>query len=141
METNNLTISLCDNVGDDETLYRVIKRSRPDCVTKNNGISPALFKDPNGVSVDRDGGRSEDDIIRYIVDSTFEKRAKAIVSLVSAVCFEIGVDIIPAPSVLNPFHANIFLNDNEQIGNLQALQLADRCKIVYYNSAMEWTIA
>ena len=81
-------IALSSVIEDRETLYRVVKRSRPDCITKNREISPALFKDLGGNSVDRDGGREEAEVIRFITEVTFLKRAKAVASLSAGSCFK-----------------------------------------------------
>ena len=81
-------IALSTTVEGSETLYRVVKRSRPDCITKNREISPALFKDLGGNSVDRDGGREEAEVIRFITEVTFLKRAKAVASLSAGSCFK-----------------------------------------------------
>ena len=62
---------------DNELLYRVIKRSRPDCINSKGEVSPALFKDKDGVSVDRDGDRTETEVISFIIENTFPKRANA----------------------------------------------------------------
>lgn len=42
----------------DEKLYRVIKRSQPDTVDENGHPTSALFKQDDGVSVDRDGKKA-----------------------------------------------------------------------------------
>lgn len=46
-----------------EILYRAVKRSQPDTIDEHGKPTPALFKDDNGVSVDRDGDRFEPEII------------------------------------------------------------------------------
>ena len=132
-------MALEDKVGDRETLYRVLKRSRKDCLTKSGRVTAALFKDAMGVSVDRDGGRSEAECRNFIIKATFPKRAKAITEISSGLCFEIGAEVEASPSKSNPFHANILLDNNEQKRNIQALILADKCKIVYFDNEMEWT--
>lgn len=128
-----------DVVEGSESLYRVVKRSRPDCITANGKVSPALYKDSNGVSVDRDGGRNEEEIVRFITEVTFPRRAKAIASLLSSTCYGVGFRVEAAPSEINPYHANIYLDEDEQKGNLQALQLADECQVVYFDEDVEWT--
>ncbi len=123
-----------DIVGDGEKLYRVIKRSRPDCLSDSGCISQALFKDIDGISVDRDGGRIEDEIIDFILNITFKRRTRGICMVTSDYCMKIGADVIPEPSDINPFHANIWLDSqNENNRNLQALKLADACKLIYSN--------
>ena len=53
-----------------ELLYRVIKRSQPDSMDEKGRPTSALFKQDNGVSVDRDGDRDEKIIIK-----TFKERS------------------------------------------------------------------
>ena len=124
---------------DNELLYRVIKRSRPDCINSKGEVSPALFKDKDGVSVDRDGDRTETEVISFIIENTFPKRAKAVTMVSAKLCFEIELVVEPAPSLVNPFHANIFMDADENKRNIQALKLADNCRLVYYDPDMEWT--
>lgn len=129
---------LSGSVDKAESLFRVIKRSKPDYITKSGKISPALFKDNDGVSVDRDGGRPEKEIIRFIVDISFPGRAKAIVSFSAELCFSIGAKVIPKPTDTNPFHAIILMDSEERKRNLQALIMSDNCRIIYSNPNVEW---
>ena len=46
-----------------EQLYRVVKRYQPDALNAEGKPTSALFKQDDGVSVDRDGGRLETIII------------------------------------------------------------------------------
>ena len=55
-----------ETVQRNELLYRVIKRSQPDSMNEKGRPTSALFKQENGVSVDRDGERSEDVIIKHL---------------------------------------------------------------------------
>ena len=51
-----------NKIADEEILYRVVRESYPDAFIGGKP-SAALFMDPGGVSVDRDGGRKEEDIV------------------------------------------------------------------------------
>ena len=51
-----------NGIEDQETLYRMSKKSNPDCWL-NKKPMPAFFIYTQGASVDRDGGRIEEDII------------------------------------------------------------------------------
>ena len=133
-----VTVILKDNVEKSECLYRVVKRSRPDCITTNNTISPALYKDSSGVSVDRDGGRHKEEIVRFITEVTFPGRAKAIASVYAANCYDAGARVEAAPSDRNPYHANIYLDSDEKKANLQVLQLADESQVVFFNEDVKW---
>lgn len=135
-------MGLSDKVDETERLYRVIKRSRPDCITASGKVSPALFKDNKGISVDRDGGRPEGVVIDFVLTETFKQRAKAIGMVYSSFCLNVGACVIPSPNKTNPFHADIWLNrDDERVRNVQALRIADNCRIVYKNDDIEWIYA
>ena len=131
-------MGLSSDIKDEEHLYRVVKRSRPDCMI-NKRVSPGLFKEKDGVSVDRDGGRTLDEIISFITSNTFGKRAKGIVELSAGDCFSIEVNISSDPSDNNPYHANMWLDmTDENKYNLQALRLADMCNVVFYDEDIAW---
>ena len=131
-------MELPDIVKGDESLYRVVKRSRRDCLTRAGQATIALFKDSNGVSVDRDGGRQEVEIIKFIVTESFPKRAKGVTVVLAGCCFDVNAEVTPAPSTNNPYHANIFMSDNEKVRKVQALKIADSSKLIYFDEEMEW---
>ena len=64
----------------DECLYRAVKRSQPSTIDSTGRPTSALFKQDNGVSVDRDGQRDEQLIIDT-VKANFQKRFKGLVSV------------------------------------------------------------
>lgn len=66
-------------------LYRVIIRSQPDTIDNAGRPTSALFKQENGVSVDRDGERDEQDIIGAFKDR-FGKRYKGLVRVGANIC-------------------------------------------------------
>ncbi len=130
---------IANNINDSEKLYRVVKRSKPECISVTGKPSPALFKDTSGVSVDRDSGRSEDEVVLFILNKTFKQRTKAIGVVPASFCFSIDAEVIPDPSEINPYHANIWLDrEDEEKRNIQALKLADKCRIVFENNQVEW---
>ena len=132
-------MGLPDVVERDESLYRVVKRSRRDCLTRAGRATAALFKDSNGVSVDRDGGRQEDEIIRFIVKESFPKRAKGVTVVSAGCCIDVKAEVAPAPSKNNPYHANIYMSEDEKVRKIQALKIADSSKLIYFDKDMEWT--
>ena len=102
------------------TVYRVIKRSKPDTLKRKNGkivgVSSALFKDENGVSVDLKKERTESDILD----------AEAI--------------LLPTPSDDLPYHAEIHKSYDEiLLDDIQALQLADACTLILFDENVAWT--
>ena len=70
-----------------ELLYRVIKRSQPDSMDEKGRPTSALFKQDNGVSVDRDGDRDEKIIIKTFKER-FDKRFKGLVKVKANVCID-----------------------------------------------------
>ena len=98
-----------------------------------------MFKDKKGNSVDRDGGRSVDEIVDFMRETTFGKRLKGVVELDAGKCMETGARVCPDPTDKNPYHANIFIDEDELIGNLQALQLADMSSVVFVDEEVRWT--
>ncbi len=80
-----------------EVLYRMIKRSQPDAMDENGHLTSALFKQENSVSVDRDGGREEEEIIKKFKDR-FDKRFKGLVKVGAEVCIDINMAVIPETS-------------------------------------------
>ena len=123
-----------------EQLYRAVKRSKPDWLDGNNHPTSAMFKDAGGVSVDRDGTRGEAEIINFMCNISLPKRVKGIVRLSASECFSAGTKVESAPSEVNQYHANIFLDSHDiHIQNIQALKLARASKLVFFDETKEWT--
>lgn len=120
-----------------EILYRVVKRSWPDSLDKNNRPTSALFKQENGVSVDRDGDRAESVIIETFRDR-FEKRFKGLVKVKAQVCFDHRMAVIPETKS-NRYHAEIFENEEKvPLSQLNALILSDHAEVVVIDSEVKW---
>lgn len=120
-----------ETVQRNELLYRVIKRSQPDSMDKNGRPTSALFKQDDGVSVDRDGGRNEEVIIKTFRER-FDRRFKGLVKVGAKVCIDNNMAVIPETS-FNVYHAEIFENEDKvPLGQLKALILADSSDVVVY---------
>lgn len=118
-------------------LYRVIKRSQPDTIDNVGRPTSALFKQENGVSVDRDGERDEQDIIEAFKDR-FGKRYKGLVRVGANICIDNNMAVIPETSS-NIYHAEIFENiERDPLGQLKALILADKSEVVTYEPEVDW---
>ncbi|MBD3343048.1 MAG: hypothetical protein GF353_28380 [Candidatus Lokiarchaeota archaeon] len=91
-----------EKINDKEKLYRAIHP----IFWKNdlNKPSTAAFKDSKGVSVDRDGGREEKEVI-----AVFDKKKPnyGLASITAKSCREIGTHPIPKPLDDNIYHAEI----------------------------------
>lgn len=131
---------LSNDIQAHEQLYRAVKRSKPDWLDSNNRPTSAMFKDDGGVSVDRDGARGEPEIFNFMCEISLPKRVKGIVRLPVSECFSAGTKVEAAPSEVNPYHANIFLDSHDiRVQNIQALKLARASRLVFFDEAKEWT--
>lgn len=123
-----------------DKLYRGIKRSQPSFITPAGNISSAMFKDENGVSVDRAMQRTENEAIERLKDS-FGKRLKGVVSLSEKSVSDAAAVLIPAPSRDNPYHAEIYKNiQKEMLTRVQQLILADSCSLIYIDDSVNWNV-
>lgn len=130
---------------DKERFYRGIKRSQPSVITGEGRVSSALFKEERidkdgkcGVSVTLEANR-EQSIVFEQFDSAFGKRLKGIVRLTQEDVKKAKAFIFPSPSLLNPYHAEIFQNEaKETLTNLQSLILADLCEMVCLKEDVPW---
>ena len=124
-----------------DLLYRAVKRSQPSAIRLKNGkpkVSSSLFKDENGVSVDKKMQRSEESIIQRFKES-FSNRLKGIVTLSEQDVMNANAIVIPKPSDNNPYHAEIHKSDSEiALTEIQALKLADICRFVFFDKDKEW---
>lgn len=126
-----------ETVQRNELLYRVIKRSNPDSMDEKGRPTSALFKQDNGVSVDRDGNRNEEVIIKTF-KARFDKRFKGLVKVGANVCIDSNMAVIPEASS-NIYHAEIFENEDKvPLGQLKALILADNSDVVVYEPKVKW---
>lgn len=126
-----------ETVQRNELLYRVIKRSQPDSMDEKGRPTSALFKQDNGVSVDRDGDRKEEVIIKTFKDR-FDIRFKGLIKVGANICIDNDMAVIPETSS-NVYHAEIFENENKDpLGQLNALILADNSDVVAYEPEVKW---
>ena len=122
----------------DECLYRAVKRSQPSTIDSTGRPTSALFKQDNGVSVDR-GGQRDEQLIIDTVKANFQKRFKGLVSVGADICIDNSMAVIPAPSSSNIYHAEIFENEQKSpLSQLKALILADSAKVVVLDNSVEW---
>ena len=126
-----------ETVQRNELLYRVIKRSQPDSMDEKGRPTSALFKQDNGVSVDRDGDRDEEVIIKTFKER-FDRRFKGLVKVGANVCIDNSMAVIPE-TLSNIYHAEIFENaEKVPLGQLKALIVADSSDVVVYEPEVKW---
>lgn len=117
-----------------EKLYRAVKRSQPNTIDEYGKPTSALFKDDNGVSVDRDGSRLEDEIIGCF-KQRFGPRFKALFRFGANICFDNNIAVIPDYG----YHAELFDDcQKKPLSQLKALILADSCSAVTFESNTAW---
>ncbi|MDC3418734.1 hypothetical protein [Aquibacillus salsiterrae] len=121
------------NISPEEKLYRALLFSNPNAWDDEKGRpSSALFKDSKGVSVDRDGKRSEYDIVNSFSERFSPKNLKAIVFIGADFCYELPLKLIYRPEPNNIYHAEIHDSDEKvQITSKGKLRkLAKNCVVI-----------
>ena len=89
-----MSFILPDEISDAEMLYRSVPDKPNMWKPEFNRPSSALFKDSKGVSVDRDGGRSIEEII-----ANFDRKMpeRGLVSITAGECRKIGTKPVAKP--------------------------------------------
>ena len=118
-------------IDDNEMLYRVLRKSYPSGFI-NGKPSAALFIDEKGLSVDRDGDRTEKQII-----NTFRERFgryddhDCAVKIQAGACRLAGTFPVPTKNKCNIFHAEIHESETQVPVSLsKAMLLAQKCQVV-----------
>lgn len=115
-----------DRIRDDEVLYRALILKW----FKNGRLTSAAFKQKNGASVDRDGGREEQAII-----DTFEDRmpGRGLALIAARQCRDLETNPVANPIENNPYHAEIHdSQDKITIGISKARKLSKAVTIIKY---------
>jgi hypothetical protein len=124
---------LNSHIKDEEYLYRRIILNPNFWDFDNNKPTSAVFKDSNGVSVDRQSNRNDIEII-----DTFRKYPiRAVVKIQTITCRSIETFPIYKPIEENIYHTEIHDSpDKIQISSSKAKKLRDNIEIVYKNSEL-----
>ena len=116
----------------DENLYRAVKPKPIFWKMAVNRPSSALFKDSNGVSVDRQADRTVDEALETVRENFSEIQLKAIVGIMVKECEGIGAIVKYKPIESNTFHSEIHNSLEEaQLTDGKAKRLARLSKIYY----------
>ena len=119
-----------EHIEADEILYRAILGNMYELIQRNAPRAP-LFIDNNGLSVDRDGTRSEQEIIESFANRFKKARFHAAAKIGAKTCINIGTYPVPRPSKNNPYHAEIHESPDEvRISRIKAMELASKCIII-----------
>lgn len=120
-----------DKIEDSEVLYRVVRESDPDGFI-NGKPTAALFMDEKGASVDRDGERTEKEIVEsFKMRFGKYKDYKTAVKISAGECRSVGAYPNPIGNKKNKYHAEIQESEDERVVSLfKAIQLAGLCQEV-----------
>ena len=123
---------LPEDVEPQEELYRAIPK-KPQLWKEDVGRpSSAIFKDSKGVSVDRDGNRTEEQITNNLYKKlSQDKEIRAIIKIKAEECFELDANVISAPLDDDEYHA-LILNtpENPPLKSSIAKKLSKKSKVV-----------
>lgn len=115
-----------------EKFYRAIKQDKPQMwkTLETGEIVPssAVFKDSNGVSVDRQKNRNNDEAVNYIRRS-FEE--SDIISVKVEDCTDIGVRYKSEPLNTNEYHCLIIGKHKIPLTSSEAKKLAMKAKMEF----------
>lgn len=120
-----------DKIKDSEILYRVVRESDPDSFVDGKPTA-ALFMAEKGTSVDRDGERTEQEIIENF-KWRFRKNNdyKTAVKISAGECRSVNTYPNPIGNKTNKYHAEIWDSEDERFVSLfKAILLANLCKEV-----------
>ena len=120
-----------NNIIDSEILYRMVRRTDPDGFIGGKPTA-ALFMDQHGVSVDRDGGRTEEEIINRF-KWRFRKKDdyRTAVKISARDCRDAETYPTPVGNKNNQYYKEIWNSKDEKlITLLKAIKLAHMCKEV-----------
>lgn len=120
-----------DHVEDHELLYRAVPKFPNYWNKDRNSVSSALFKDKNGVSVDRDGNRKENVICKQLQNKI--SNSIAAISVKTNSVRSISALVLPKPSNANQYHAEI--HDSETkilLSSSKAKRLSKMGKLIWF---------
>lgn len=118
-------------IDDDEILYRFNRKSYPD-TWLNGRPTAALFIDPKGLSIERDGGRIEEEIVKKSKERFRRDPLSGIAKIFARICREINTCPKAIGNRRNKYHGEIHESDSEiEISLLKAKMLSDKCDVIF----------
>lgn len=125
-----MSFMLKEHIDDSEYLYRRIILNPNFWNFEKNQPTSAIFKDSNGVSVDRQGGRDENTIVQAFVKFPL----RAIAKIQTITCRNLQTYTVYKPLEENIFHCEIYDSINKiPINSSKAKKLRDNIEIVFLN--------
>ena len=118
------------HIDDEEVLYRAIVGPQRDLLSQGSPDA-ALFIDGRGLSVDRDGGRCDSEVLRSFSDRFRRQGCDVAVKISAGKCRSAGAYPVATGNKKNKYHAEI--HDSKQkvrLSLLKAMKIANLCEIV-----------
>ncbi len=115
---------------DNELFFRMVSHY-PNLIKSDGSISSALFKNPNGCSVDRKGDRKVNAVYASLIDRFGKTQygIKGVAELTYRDCKDGNVYVKEAPSLTNEYHCELHKSESEiLLTSAQARYLAMHCK-------------
>lgn len=115
-------------IASDEHLYRGLHKL---WIEDDNSVSSAAFKDSGGVSVDRDGGREENECVDRMVNALSKIEGVGKMSCRDVESCDAVVEYNPTND--NEYHSLVKDSADQLVikSKSKARKLASKCKIVY----------
>ena len=116
-----------DNFASSECLYRGL---HPMWIEDDNTVYSAAFKDSSGVSVDRDGGRTEQECVDKMVGAL--SKITGVGKLTCGDVQDCGAVTKYLPVEGNEYHSEIHdTAEQVKIKGSKSKKLADKCQLVF----------
>ena len=129
-----------DNFKESEYVYRGVICSPSHCKFQFNPkiYTSAIFKDSIGVSVDFGCGRTDKEVIDFMIASSFKRNKpyRAILKIKVSSCYDLGAIVIPKAidDGSNPFHAEIHYSETRvTLTDSLAKNIAKKAIAIYHN--------
>lgn len=118
------------HIDDEEILYRAIVGPQRDLLSQGSPDA-ALFIDESGLSVDRDGGRCDSEVLRSFSARFHRQGCDAAVKISAEKCRDAGAYPLATGNRKNKYHAEIHDSKQEvKLSLLKAMKIANLCEIV-----------
>ncbi len=122
-------------IHNDEILHKAIKSKPQFWNTKTDSISSALFKDSQGVSVDRNANRSDEEVKYNFLTRFPDLKGEA--RLKTELCRDKGCRVHADPTEHNENHALILGENKIELTKGQAKYLSRNCEVIKYYSGLQ----
>ena len=119
---------MSNKIDPDEILYRSVNPFN--WYVEEGRVRSSLFKNANGVSVDRDGKRPEEFIVNTFKERFGKENVKAVVHVYAQDCYDLPAKCIYKPEETNIYHSEIHDIDRVELTSSKARRLANKCIVI-----------